>query len=193
MLTKTKTSIVLLVLTGLIGTGFLVTQINGYKSGSEISYGHADSIDVTDDRVLVGAAHNVFIGKVIAQTGNKPNTPPVEAGDTPGFSPQTQFSVEVLENIKGNLKGTIIVSQYGGYVEKDGVNQLVLVEGDKPLESGKTYLFATRFNDIDGWYTIIVPNYGDLPITDQTDHQNKLERFKKAFAQEIPLKEQKQP
>jgi len=187
MLTKTKISIVLVVLAGLIGTGFWFAQT------SKISYGHADFVNVTDDRELVGAAHNVFIGKVIAQTGNKPNTPPAEAGDTPGFSPQTQFSVEVLENIKGKLNGIITVSQYGGYAEKSGVNQLVLFEGDKLLEPGKTYLFATRFNDIDGWHTITAPAYGNLPITDQTDYKNKLERFKKAFAQEIPIKEQKQP
>lgn len=188
MLTKIKIGIIFVVLAGLIGTGFLVMQTN------EISYGHADSvINVTDDRELVGAVHNVFIGNVIAQTGNKPNTPPPEAGDTPGFSPQTQFSVEIMENIKGNLNGTITVSQYGGYIEKDGVNRLVLIEGDKPLEPGKTYLFATRFNDIDGWYTIFVPAYGDLPITDQTDKKNMVERFKKAFAQEIPIKEKKQP
>ncbi|MDW7728331.1 MAG: hypothetical protein SCH70_14735 [Candidatus Methanoperedens sp.] len=187
MLTKTKISIVLAVIAGLIGTGLFVMQTN------EINYGHGlFDINVTDDRELVGAVDNVFIGKVVAQTGNNPNTPPPEAGDTPGFSPQTQFSVEVLENIKGNLNGIITVSQYGGYKEKEGVNQLVLLEGDKLLEPGKTYLFATRFNEIDGWHTIFVPNYGDLPITDQTDYKNKIERFKKAFAQEIPIKEQKQ-
>ncbi|MFZ3382318.1 MAG: hypothetical protein WA144_00180 [Candidatus Methanoperedens sp.] len=196
MLTKTKISIVFVVLAGLIGTGFLVMQTNGYNSG-EISYSSGSAgFNVTDDRELVGFADNVFIGKVIAQTGNKANTPPPEAGDVPGFSPQTQFSVEVVENIKGNLNGIIIVSQYGGYEEKNGVNRLVLMDGDNLLEPGKTHLFATRYNDIDGWHTIVINNYGNLPITDQKDHKNKVERFKKAFAQEIPYKapmEQKQP
>ncbi len=189
MSTKIKISIILVVMAGLIGTGFWVMQTNGYKGGSEISYVQVDFVvDVTDDRALVGAADNVFIGRVIAQTGNKANTPPLDAGDTPGFSPQTQFSVEVLENIKGNLNGTITVSQYGGYEEKDGVTQLVLMKGDKLLEPGKTYLFAAGFNDIDKWYTI-VPVYGDIPITNQTDYQNKLERFKKAYAHEISPEE----
>ncbi len=188
MLTKTKISIVLVVLAGLLGTGFWIMQT------SEISNGDAEFvINVTDDRELVGAVHNVFIGNVIAQTGNKPNTPPLEAGNTTGFSPQTQFRVEVLENIKGNLNGIITVSQYGGYIEKDSVNQLVLIEGDKLLEPGKAYLFATRFNEIDRWHTITAPAYGDLVITDQIDYQNKIERFRKAFAQEIPLNEKKQP
>ena len=190
---KIKFAMTFIVLASLIATGLLVMQTNEYKSGSENIYTQADFMDVSDDRVLVGAAHNVFIGKVVAQTGSKPNTPPVEAGDVLGFSPQTQVSVEVLENIKGNLNGTITVSQYGGYEEKSDVSQLVLIEGDKLLEPGKTYLFATRFNDIDGWHTIIVPNYGDIPVKDQIDYNNKRERFKNAFEQEIPLKEQKQP
>jgi len=185
MSTTTKISIIFILLAGLIGTGLWVVQT------SKINYINADfAFNVSDDRELVGFADNVFIGKVIAQTGDKPNTPPAEAGNVSGFSPQTQFSVEVLENIKGNLNGIITVSQYGGYEEKGGVNELHLIEGDKLLEPGKTHLFATRFNDIDGWHTIVIPNYGDLPITDQTDHQNKRERFKKAFAKEIPFKEQ---
>lgn len=182
MLTKIKIGIVFVVLASLISTGFWVTQT------SEISYGNADFVNVTDDRELIGAVHNVFFGKVIAQTGNKINTVP--AGKAGGFSPQTQFSVEVLENVKGNLNGMITVNQYGGYKEEGNVNRLVLIEGDKPLEPGKTYLFATRFNNIDGWHTL-VSTYGDLPITDQTDYQNKKERFKKAFEQEIPIKEKK--
>ncbi len=188
MITKTKISIVFVVLAGLIGTGLLVMQTNGYNSGSEIGYSASFVFNVTDDRELVGFADNVFIGKVIAQTGNKANTPPPEAGDVPGSSPQTQFSVEVLENIKGNLSGIITVSQEGGYEEKNGVNRLVLMDGDELLEPGKTYLFATQFNDIDGWHAIIIPNYGNLPIKDQTDHKNKVERFKKAYSKEIPSK-----
>ncbi|KAB2947524.1 MAG: hypothetical protein MPEBLZ_04369 [Candidatus Methanoperedens nitroreducens] len=188
MLTKTKIIIVFVVLAGLVGTGFLIMQTSGYRSGSETNYLSADFIfNVTDDRELVGFADNVFVGKVIAQTGNKSNTPPPEAGDVPGFSPQTQFSVEVFENIKGNISGIVTMSQEGGYKEKYSVIQLTLIEGDKLLEPGKTYLFAAKFNYIDGWYTL-VPAYGDLPIKDQTDHKNKVERFKKAFSQEIPSK-----
>jgi|SRR5665648_16793 len=181
-----KISIALILLIGFIGAGFLVAQI-----GNEISYFHIDyAVDVTDDRALVGIADNVFIGKVIAQTGNKPNTPRPEAGDVSGFSPQTQFSVEILENIKGNLTGTITVSQYGGYERKIiVVKQLVLGVGDKLLEPDKTYLFITGYNDINRWHTIIAPSYGNLLIANQTDHRNKLERFITAFAQEISPEE----
>ena len=62
---KNKISITLILLIGLIGAGFFVTQI-----GNEVDYIHIDYVvDVTDDRALVGIADNVFIGKVIAQPG----------------------------------------------------------------------------------------------------------------------------
>lgn len=181
-----KIIIALILLIGFIGAGFIVAQI-----GNEISYFHIDHVvDVTNDHALVGIADNVFIGKVIAQTGNKPNTPPPEAGDTPGFSPQTQFSIEILENIKGNLNGTITISQYGGYERRIIiVKNLVLGVGDKLLEPDKTYLFITGYNEIDGWHTISAPSYGNLPIANQTDYQNKLERFTTAFSQEISPEE----
>ena len=57
------------VLAGLIGTGFWLTQTNEHEGGTEVGYSKGFySFDITDDRKLVGVAHNVFVGKVIAQT-----------------------------------------------------------------------------------------------------------------------------
>ena len=179
MLTKIKIGLAFFVLAGLIGTGVWMIQTDGNNNESEIRYIASDFlVDVTDDRVLAGAAHNIFIGKVIAQTGTKTDR-----------HPMTQFSVEVIENIKGNFTGTITVNQEGGYENIDGKNYLFLMEGDKLIKPGKTYLFATRVNDAEGWHTL-VPVYGDIPIEDQNDQKDKKERFKKAFEQEIPLEEQ---
>ena len=153
---------------------FLVTQTNGHESGSEINYIYVDlAINATDDRELVGFADNVFIGKVIAQTGN----------ETDDF-PQTQFSVQVLENIKGNLDGTVTVNQFGGYEYTNGERYLSLMEGDTLLKSGNKYLFATKGN-AEGWLTLVT-GYGEIPIKDEADHKNKKERFDKAFEEEIP-------
>jgi hypothetical protein len=92
-------------------------------------------VNFDDDREFVGAADNVFVGKVIKQTGNVPR----------GGNPETQFSVDVIYDVKGNLQGETIVNQIGGYMD----NVLfVLNEGEKPenylLTPGLTYLFATR-------------------------------------------------
>lgn len=177
MLSKIKIVFVFFVFSGLIGTGFWLTQTNEHEGGTEVRYSEAFySFDVTDDRELVGAAHNVFVGKVIAQTGTT-------------IDPylRTQFSVEVLENIKGNLTGTVTVSQKGGYENLEGKQYLIITKGDKLLEPDETYLFVTRVSDFGGH--LLIPVYGDLLIKDQTDRQAKMEKFERAFAQEIPLNE----
>src|SRR5258707_718270 len=72
------------------------------------------AIPLADDRVLMGASHNVFIGKVISQIGTRA----VDLGHG-NMIPVSQFSVEPISNIKGNLQGTVTVEQSGGY--QDGV------------------------------------------------------------------------
>ena len=174
MLSKIKMVFAFFVLAGLVGAGFWLTQTNEHEGGTEFAYSEAlYSFNVTDDRELVGIAHNVFVGKVIAQTGT--TTDPYL---------QTQFSVEVLENIKGNLTGTVTVNQKGGYENIEGKQYLIITKDDKLLEPDETYLFVTRVSDFGGH--LLVPVYGDLLIKDQTDRQDKMERFKRAFAQEIP-------
>ena len=107
--------------------------------------------DFSQNDTLLGASHNVFIARVVKQTGEK----------NLGSSPETQFKVEVISNIKGDLRGTVTVDQFGGY--KDGV--LYTVEDDNPipnaknadsymLKEGNTYLLATRYNETEDWYTL---------------------------------------
>lgn len=104
--------------------------------------------DFSDDKILVGASHNIFVGKVIEQIGTKEQD----------IGPETQFSVEVIENIKGNLKDVVMVDQEGGF--KNGILYVMADEGssDKKtsylLKPGSTYLFATRYNKEENWYTL---------------------------------------
>jgi hypothetical protein len=111
--------------------------------------------DFSDDHILIGASHNVFVGKVIQQVSAKER----------GAGPETQFKVQVVGNIKGDLKGDVTVNQQGGYVNgvlyvvgegtrsgdvtapaKSGTNYL--------LQPGSTYLFATRYSSQQDWYTL---------------------------------------
>ena len=112
--------------------------------------------DFSDNHILMGGSHNVFVGKVLAQTGNKPL----------GGNPTTQFSVEVIYVVKGKIAETVTVEQEGGV--KDGT--LHLIEGALPaLQVGSTYLFATRYNVEEGWHTLnIHPNASKL-ITTNTE------------------------
>jgi len=100
--------------------------------------------DFSNNQNLIGGASNVFVAKVIAQTGNKETS----------VGPRTQYSVEIIQNIKGDLSGIVTLDQLGGY--KNG--QLVTVE-DATLEGyllqpGATYLLATRYNEQENWYTL---------------------------------------
>ena len=107
-------------------------------------------IDRSDDRQLAGAAHNIFFGQVVEQVGRE------EYQGTP----ETQFSVEVLEVLKGDVSGTITVNQEGGTYADGATYQ---VAGDNFLEAGTSYFFATRESSSKGWHTV-VPEFGDVNL-----------------------------
>jgi hypothetical protein len=133
----------------------------------------SNAYDTSDPRKLVGFSNNVFIGKVVKQVGTK---------SLDGF-PETQFEVEVLDNIKGDISGTKKVNQQGGY----HWNKIVLFEGDKLLEEGQTYLFATRYLERENWHTL-VPVDGDIPISNEEEKSELIEKYTKAYEEEIPFK-----
>lgn len=101
-----------------------------------------DVADLTDDRQLVGLADDVFVASVVRERGGTIGEP----------LPETQFDVQVVEAIKGTLAGEVVVSQQGG---ADGEGNTVVVNDDRPLTVGRTYLFASLTNDATGWHTLI--------------------------------------
>ena len=153
--------------------------------------------DFSDNRVLVGTSHNVFVGKVLKQIGSKEL----------GIGPETQFEVEVIDNIKGNLKGIITLNQLGGY--KNGILYIVAsdsVESSSKnadsylLKDGSTYVFSTRYNPNENWYTLISdPNAYKVISSDNKLDFSQLSAFSKndprvielrnAYPNEILLKE----
>ncbi|MFZ3578668.1 hypothetical protein [Virgibacillus sp. DJP39] len=134
--------------------------------------GQSNVIDTSNPRKLVGFSDNVFVGKVIEQIGTK---------SLNGF-PETQFKVEVLDNIKGDLKGTVTVNQQGGHEW----NKIIIFEGDKLLEAGNTYLFATRYLEREDWYTL-VPVHGDILITSKQEKTQLIEKYTNAYENEMPF------
>jgi hypothetical protein len=138
--------------------------------------------------LLLGASHNVFIGKVLARTGNKETE----------IGPRTQYQVQVIGSIKGELVETITIDMLGGY-NKDG--KLVIVESgdvapeDALFQPGSTYLFAARYNAEEDWYTVIAhPNARKVLSTDNSlptqalralaDQDEKFKTFKAAYPDE---------
>lgn len=130
------------------------------------------AFDVSDTRRLVGWADNVFIGKVIGQDGTISRD---------GI-PETQFKVEISDNIKGEFNGTVIVNQQGGYKG----NELILIENDQLLQEGQSYLFVTRHLKEENWNTL-VPVYGDILITNQEAKKELIEKYTIAYKNEIPF------
>ncbi|MFO7296390.1 MAG: hypothetical protein C0P72_010255 [Clostridia bacterium] len=168
-----KKILIPIVVIGLVGLG--VGGYYVYKEVTRPAIIRATFVtDFKDPRKLVGYSDNVFVGRVIEQTGV------IERAGTP----ETQFKVEVLENIKGKLEGTVIVNQQGGYDRETG--RLYLMEGDTLLQPGKMYLFATGYDKEYNFHTL-VPVFGDIPIENITKRAELVKKFKQAHAEEIPF------
>ena len=123
------------------------------------------AVDVTNDRELVGLGHDVFFGQVTKRQGQTRDR---------GF-PETQFSVSVLETLKGDLSGKIQVNQHGGR----GLSGKSFRMSDDPdlLERGSTYLFVTRTSSTLGLaYRALGPGQCPTGCTGQCQCQRHTEK-----------------
>ena len=124
--------------------------------------------DFSNDGILVGGSHNIFVAKIIKKVGNESRL----------SAPKTQFEAEIIYNIKGSLSGKVIVSQTGGYLNGilyvvGGINFGDVVgptnesEAKYLLQPGYTYLLATRHIKPDDFYTMLsFPGVADNLISD---------------------------
>jgi hypothetical protein len=130
--------------------------------------------DVKDPRKLLGVANNAFVGKVISKEGTYKRELVI---------PETDFKVQILHNIKGQLPEFVVVNQIGGLDET--TNTEILIENDQLLQPGMTYLFVTVAEKT-GKYHALVSKYGDLPITNEQEQQKLITEFEEAYKNEIP-------
>jgi len=176
----------LLLALAVVGLGFVLyavlverpTGTDGDVVNVEVDY----AIEPTDKRQLVDAATNVFVGRAIGKVGAE-GAPLSGPGDR--VLPRTQFSVLVLENIKGDLGGEVTVSQTGGYDKS--VGREVRIEGDPLLKPGQELLFVTSYTLEEGWYTIAAQPFGTVLIEDERQRTDLVERFEQAREQQIPF------
>jgi hypothetical protein len=149
--------------------------------GVEMEY----AADFSNDKILMGASHNVFVGKIIKQIGSIDR----------GVGPETQFEVQIVLNIKGDLQGMVTVDQEGGY--QNGIFYYIQ-DGAPLLRAGATYLLATRYNAQGNWHTLIPSISGSQFIIDdnglsidklQTLAKNdiRVKRLENAYPSEILL------
>jgi hypothetical protein len=137
------------------------------ESGAIVEHAFSSS----DDSDLVGFSDNVFVGRVekrVGTTGVKPGRP----------MGSTQFSVTVLENVKGRVGGVVTVSQEGAYDPERGCT--MLMEDDPLLEPGDEIMFFTRHDEGRGWHQIVSAGYGDRRIESERQREELVRRFERA-------------
>ncbi len=144
----------------------------------EVNY----AFEPTDEKQLVGFATHVFVGRVIGQVGAEGAA---LSGGGDDVVPRTQFSVEVLKGIKGDLGGEVTVSQTGGYDGPEGRG--VRVEDDTMMKPGQQRLFVTSYDEQEGWYTIVAQPYGDIRIESESQRANLVAAFERARRAQIPF------
>lgn len=129
------------------------------------------AFSASDDTDLVGFADNVFVGLVKERVGFTRRSPTRPFGST-------RFSVEVTENVKGRIGGSVTVSQDGAYdPDRDCT---MLMEDDPLLKPRQEVMFFTRRDEQNGWHQIVAPGYGDVRIESKRQREDLVRRFKAA-------------
>lgn len=119
------------------------------------------AIDVHDQRELIGSADYVFVGTVLQEDGYEyryPVTKEMEGGgETTITSPFSKYTVQVIENIKGNLTRDtgIPIMKEGGLLEDGSCYELY--EDDELPRQNETYIFYA-YAQMDGSLMVAGPN-----------------------------------
>ena len=145
----------------------------------------AYAFDAKDERKLVGASENVFLGRVVEKSGTElieGTQEPPGMPEAPGL-PDTQFSVEVLRAVKGDLAGNVTVSQHGGYDPATG--QEAVVEDDHPLRPGQVYMFSTNHDPQRDWQQIVAGPFGNVGAESQAERDALTRQFAEARNNQI--------
>lgn len=133
---------------------------------------HASFVyDTESKEESVGMVDHVFLGKVVSNDGTSDRED----------SPYTNYTVQVLENIKGSLTTDtpIQIAKHGG-VYKDG-SSVYLFENDVLPEVDQTYVFLA-YAQKDGSLTVSGPHSN---IAADADAETVVETYQAAYTNEI--------
>ena len=153
---------------------------NEHEAIADAGIGHPIyALDPTDDRALADYATDIFIGRVLDQTGaaGAPTSAPGQE------LPQSQFAVEVLQLLKGQAAGVVTVNQVGGLDQQ--TRQLMLLEEDALLRPGASELFLVVSVPERGWYQMVAAGHGHLAVDDPAQRKTLIDRFTQATAEPI--------
>ena len=131
-------------------------------------------LDTRDDLAMAAYATDIFIGRVLGQTGDlgAPTSAPGQE------LPQSQFAVEVLHTVKGEAEGVVTINQIGGLDAQ--ARRIMLLDGDTLLRAGRSELFLVVYVPEMEWYQIVAAGYGHLPADDVAERKALIDRFNRA-------------
>ncbi len=119
-------------------------------SGEDVPIQHLQpsfKVDVNDLNELVGDADYVFVGYIDELVGTVYKNPVIietENGPKEVLDPYTEYSVTVIDNIKGSLKKDVpIPMQKTGGLSKDE-SMYLLYENDELPEVGEHYILVAH-------------------------------------------------
>lgn len=115
----------------------------------------------------------MFVSTIIRKVGEKGL--PTSGG---GSLPQTQFTVQVEEILKGDVVDEIVVNQLGGI---DGNSwKLLVFEGETLFKKGEQALLFTRFDRANNWHDVLAIDEGERRVTAGQERRRLIERFRAA-------------
>ena len=134
----------------------------------------------TDDRLMADFASDIFVGRVVARAGGVPG----RTSSPRHVRPRSQFTVEVLEVVKGSASGMVVVNQESGI--DPGTNRLHLMRGDRLLRPGETALFITKRSTREDWYHLTANQYSHLTICTASERAALVGRFARVVGPPTP-------
>lgn len=189
-----KTILSLVILCIIVVGGITVYFLNPFKESipdnesKDVIRVEGDFVyDFTKPNEVIGDADYVFIGyieKYIDTTHKYSYSPAGKKFD----DPYTNYSVTILENIKGDLKTNepIPMQKFGG-IKEDG-KTIQLLESDELPEQGKMYIIMAYAQE-DGSLLIYGPNSNiELETNINKNNFNKsniVKQYKEAFINQV--------
>lgn len=189
---KTTKLVAIFSLCALCLGGYAVSQNSSGVPTTEnlpVEHLHADfAIDVNNPYEVVGFADYYFIATVDEVVGtsyrNEVTLETEDGGERKVSTPYTEYSVDVLRNIKGELPEDepILLTKVGG-VSKDG-KSVVVYEEDMMLEPGKTYVMTACVQQ-DGTLLVSGPNSCEVVENDVNTIDSEVDEYSDYYANEV--------
>lgn len=128
-------------------------------------------LDAANETRLVNVSDNAFVGRVVRQLEDAPISEEQPL-------PTTSFAVEVKENVKGSLSGTVTVVQGGGCDPRYG--RVAIINNDKLLVPGQEALFTTSEDSPGGSHSLVAFAQSNVMLETASEREQVVAKFREA-------------